>query len=176
MELKSIAAFKEKESEIDNSKLGVYRNKLQEQLKYYQGQLERAKIVEHTFDIQAAKARIELIEEKLRQPIRVNGMQIEGIDESCLIPLAKEVWDEAEVYNNKYALEIQDAWLKASQAKELYLDKIKEIGRLRNEGYAIVSQANCTALVLRRNPLETIRIGRLDGFVVDYNLLDKLTR
>lgn len=176
MELKSLKAFKDKEAEIDNSKLGVYRGKLQEQLKYYQEQLQRAMVLELTTDIMAAKSRIAILQDKLSKPIRIHGQEVPGIDESCLIPLAEKVWNESQSYQEQYQKEITDAWQTALQAREDYLNAVKKIGQLRNEGFTIVSQANCCALTLRRNPLEKIRVGRLDPFVVDYNVIDKLTR
>ena len=176
MELKTLQVFNELARDIDNSKVGSYIKLLREELTFYNKALERATLLENSYDIAAARSRIETLTKKLNEPIRINGVQIEGIDETPLIPLAQSVWDEGEAYLHKLRSDLQTAWGIASQAKEKYLNKIQEIGRLRQESEKVAAQMNNCCLTLRKNPMKMIQVGRLDPFIVDYNTVDKLTR
>lgn len=176
MIIKSLDKFNEIQAEINNSKVGSYVSLLKEELLFYRKALERAKLLENSFDVAAAKARITIIEDKLRLPIRLDNIAIEGIDETALLPLGQQVWSEGESYLAEYQNLVSNAWNEALKQREIYLESIKKIGELRNESGKVASQMNAVCLTLRKNPMKMIQIGRLDPFIIDYNSVEKCSR
>lgn len=175
MIIKSLDKFNEIQAEINNSKVGSYVNLLKEELRHYKQALERAKLLENSYDINAAKARIETIEIKLKQPIRLNNIAMEGIDESELVPLAEAVWQEGEDLQLELRNRIEAQQDLCLDIKQQYFEELSRIAELKKQSEKVAYQASTVRLVLRKNEMKTHHVN-IDNFIIDRNQVDKLTR
>jgi hypothetical protein len=158
------------------STVGVRRKKLEDnqekllrQLNYFQGEVERAQILNDERNEKKALQAISIIDEKLAE----NNKAFEELN---ITPYAERALQE--IMSRRRTLEdsVEEKWQAALEARHIFIKKLEELGELHSQSINLAHESKPIALVLKQNPVREIGISGQHQLVVNLDLINDILR